>query len=274
MTLAAGPTPSVTSPRNRRRFLAVARLVAQVYGGYKAIELLGKVIGADRVRWMYHRHHSSAAELAYRTATQLQGLLIKACQFLGTRADILPQEYIDVLSQLQDRVPPRPYTEIAALVEQQLRRPLREVFLHFDPRPLAAASLAQVHRARLHDGREVAVKVQYRDIAELVAVDVANLGFCANMLARAEPSFDLRMIIRELGKYVRLELDFEHEAANAIRIRANLLHRQDVAVPEIIPELSTRTVLVMEYLPGIRVTDVEALAAARIDKQEVARLLT
>jgi predicted unusual protein kinase regulating ubiquinone biosynthesis (AarF/ABC1/UbiB family) len=269
----SGP-PSLISARNRRRFLAIARLVAQVYGGYKAIQVLEKVLGAGRVRWMYHRHHQSAAELAYRTATQLQGLLIKACQFLGTRADILPQEYIDVLSQLQDRVPARPYAEIAALVEAQLGRPLHDVFLHFDPRPLAAASLAQVHRARLHDGREVAVKVQYLEIPELVEIDVANLSFCARMLARAEPSFDLRMIIRELGKYVRLELDFDHEAQNATRIRANLLHRQDVAVPEIVPELSTSRLLVMEYLPGIRATDVDALAAAHIDKQEVARLLT
>jgi len=275
MPLPRGSTaPAVGSARNRRRFLAIARLVAQVYGGYKAIQLLSKVIGNDRVSWMYHRQHRSAAELAYRTAAQLQGLLIKACQFLGTRADILPQEYIDVLSQLQDRVPPRPYTEIAPLVEEQLGCPLRDVFAHFDPRPLAAASLAQVHRARLHDGREVAVKVQYREIADLVEVDVANLGFCATLLARAEPTLDLRMIVRELKKYVRLELDFEHEAQNAQRIRANLLHRDDVLVPGIVTELSTRSLLVMEYLPGIRVTDVDALAAAQIDTQEVARLLT
>ena len=267
---ASGP---ITASARSLRFLAVARLIGQTYGGYKSIQLMSKLIGAERTRWMYHRHNRSSAELAYRTATSLQGLLIKAGQFLGTRADILPQEYIDTLSQLQDRVPPRPYTQIAAVIEQELGQPLLDVFLHFDPRPLAAASLAQVHRARLHDGREVAVKVQYPEIAELVEVDIASLSFCANLLARAEPSFDMRMIVRELGKYVRLELDFTHEAENARRIRANLLHRQDVLVPEIVPELSTQKVLVMEYLPGIRVTDVEALAAAQIDKQEVARLL-
>ena len=265
---------SVTPLGRRRRFLIVARTVVRVYAGYKSIQLLSKMMGAGRVRWMYERQHRTAAELAYRTATQLQGLLIKACQFLGTRADILPQEYVDILSQLQDRVPSRPYAEIAAVIEQELRRPLRDVFLHFDPRPLAAASLAQVHRARLHDGREVAVKVQYPEIAELVELDIANLAFFVNLLARVERNFDLRLIIRELGKYVRLELDFEHEAQNAIRVRANLLHRQDVTVPEIVPELVTKKLLVMEYVPGIRVTDVDALAAAHIDKQEVARLLT
>ena len=268
------PAASAISMSRQRRFLAVARLVGQVYGGYKSIELLGKMLGPHRVRRLYHRHHRASAELAYRTAAQLQGLLIKACQFLGTRADILPQEYIDILSQLQDRVPPRPYIEVADQIEREIERPLRHVFQDIDPQPLAAASLAQVHRARLHDGREVAVKVQYPEIAELVDVDLANLTFCIDLLARAERTLDLRTLIRELGKHVRLELDFEREAQNAKRMRANLQHRPDVLVPEIITELSTRRLLVMEYLPGIRITDVEGLAAAGIDKQTVAHKLT
>src|SRR5712692_515775 len=83
-----------------KRFLIVARMVAQVYGGYKVVQALSKVIAAERSDAMYHRHHRRSAQLAYRTATRLEGLLIKACQFLGTRADILPDEYITVLSQL------------------------------------------------------------------------------------------------------------------------------------------------------------------------------
>ena len=172
------------------------------------------------------------------------------------------------------RVPPRPYAEVARVIERELGRPLADLFLHFDPRPLASASLAQVHRARLHDGREVAVKVQYPEIPELVAIDIANLTFFINLLARFERNFDLRLIIREVSKYVRLELDFEHEADNAARIRANLLHRQDVFVPQVLPELSTKKVLVMEYAEGTKVTDVAGLEAAGIDKQEVARLLS
>jgi len=261
-------------PGRRRRFLIVARMVSEVYGGYKGIQLLSRIVGAARVDAMYRRHHRRSAGRAYRTATRLQGLLIKACQFLGTRADILPEEYITVLSQLHDRVPPRPYAEVAQVIERELRRPLHDLFLHFDPRPLASASLAQVHRARLHDGREVAVKVQYPEIPELVAIDIANLTFLINLLARIERNFDLRLIIREVSKYVRLELDFEHEAQNAGRIRANLLHRQDVFVPEVLPEYSTKKVLVMEYAPGTKVTDVAGLEAAGIDKQEVARILS
>ncbi len=275
------PQPNPLPPRrlrgsgsHRRRFLTIARAVIQIYAGYKGIQLLAKVLGDARVEPLYRRHHRRCAELAYRTATRLQGLMIKACQFLGTRADILPPEYIEVLSKLHDRVPPLAYETIVRVVEEDLGRPWCDVFMHFDPRPLASASLAQVHRARLHDGREVAVKVQYPEIAALVEIDIANLSLLFNVLSRIERNFDLRMIIREISRYVRLELDFENEARNATTIRANLLHRHDVIVPEMVSVLCRRRVLVMEYVPGIKVTDVVGLEAAGISKQEVARILT
>jgi predicted unusual protein kinase regulating ubiquinone biosynthesis (AarF/ABC1/UbiB family) len=258
----------------RQRFLIVARMVAVVYGGYKGLQAAEKIAGLNRVAGLYRRHHRRSAEMAYETAIRLQGLLIKSCQFLGTRADILPRQYIEVLSQLHDRVPPRPASEMIAAIEAQLKRPCRSLFAEFDETPLASASLAQVHRARLHDGRDVAVKVQYPEIARLVDVDLANLRFFINILARIERNFDLRVILREVSKYVRLELDFEHEADNAERIRDNLLQRDDVIVPRVLRELSTRKVLVMEYVDGVKVTDVAGLAAAGIDKQDVARLLS
>lgn len=256
-----------------RRVAIVSRMVGQIYLGYKAIQALEKLGGA-RTDNLYRRQHRRSAELVYRTATRLQGLLIKSCQFIGTRADVLPDEYIEVLSRLQDRVPPRPFAEIAATVERELGRPLAAVFRELDPVPLAAASLAQVHRGRLRDGREAAVKVQYADIARLVDVDLRAFAFFVNLLARIERSFDLRLIIRELRKYLPLELDFEHEARNAERIRANLAHRSDVLVPRVYAEHTTKKLLVMEYLPGIKITDVDGLVAAGIDKQEVARLLS
>ena len=271
---APGWARAVKYPARSQRFLLTARMVSRIYGGYKSIQLLGKLIGAQRVEHLYQRRHRAAAELVYGTAVELEGLLIKGCQFLGTRADILPEEYVEVLSRLQDRVPARPFPEIAAVVERELRRPLSQVFPEFDPLPIASASLAQVHRAKLADGREVAVKVQYPEIAGLVAIDLANLTFFINALARLERNFDLRMVIREISKYVRLELDFEHEAGNAERIRANLQHRTDVLVPRVLREFSTKKLLVMDYLPGIKVTDVAALAAAGIDKQAVARVLS
>ena len=256
------------------RVLSVTRLVGQIYAGYKAIQLLGKVTSAAYADEQLRRHHRRCAELIYETAAQLQGLLIKSCQFIGTRADVLPDEYIEVLSRLHDRVPPRPLAEIQRTVEAELRRPLKEVFSEFDAAPLAAASLAQVHRAVTRDGREVAVKVQYDNIARLVDVDLRTFSFFVHLLARIEKTFDMRLVIRELSKYLPRELDFEHEASNSAHIRANLSGRGDVIVPEVLRELTTKKLLVMEYVPGIKVTDVAALKNAGIDKHQVAHLLS
>src|SRR5881398_1155250 len=231
------------------RFAAQASLVARVYGGYKLIQALGRVglAGADG---HYARHHRRSAEAAYRLATRLEGLPIKVCQFLGSRADILPVEYVEVLSQLQDRVPPRPLDELRPHLERELGGRLDEVFATLDPAPVASASLAQVHRGRLRDGREVAVKIQYPEIADLVAIDLQNFAVFVDLLARLEPNFDFRVVL---------------EADNAERMGAHLAARPDVLVPPVVREWSTRRLLVMDYAPGVRVTDVAGLRALGLD---------
>src|SRR5689334_15545261 len=249
------------------RFSALAALVARTYGGYKLIQWTG---GGDA---RYTRHHRRSAEGAYRLATRLEGLPIKVCQFLGSRADVLPREYVEVLSRLQDRVPSRPLATLRPLVERELDRPMDEVFAELDPTPLASASLAQMHRGRLRDGREVAVKIQYPDIDRIIAIDLRNFSLLVRVLARLEPEFDFRVLIDEVEKYVPLELDFVHEADNAERMAAHLRARPDVLVPAIVRELSTRRVLVMEYAPGVRVTDVAGLRAIGVDPAAVARRL-
>src|SRR5881296_2221963 len=115
-----------------QRFAAVAALVARVYAGYKLIQRRG---GADQ-QVRYARHHRWCAEAAFALATRLEGLPIKVCQFLGSRADVLPVEYVEVLSRLQDRVPPRPLEELRPHVERELGGRLDEVFATFDPVPL------------------------------------------------------------------------------------------------------------------------------------------
>jgi len=257
------------------RFLLVAQMVARIYGGYKFIQWSGRLVSRTGQAERYRRHHRRSAELIYRTALRLQGWLVKACQFIGTRADILPQEYIEVLSRLHDRVPPRPFAVIRKRIEAELKRPLEKVFSSFTAEPIAAASLAQVHEATLHDGRRVAVKVQYPDIAALVDLDLRSVGFFVEWLARLEPRYDFRFILNELRRYIPLELDFVHEGHNAEAVARNFAARGDDAlVPRIYWEYTTPCLLVMEFMEGIKVTEVEALRRAGIDPRAVAQKLT
>ena len=258
------------------RFVATAALVARIYSGYKLIQLLARdasPAGRKRTSERYARHHRASAEGAYRLATWLEGLPIKVCQFLGTRADVLPAEYIDVLSGLQDRVPPRPLSLMLPVLRRELGRPVEQAFASLDPDPIASASLAQVHRGTLPGGREVAIKIQYPDIDQIIAADLRNFSILVRILARLEPEFDYRVLIEEVERYVPLELDFENEATNAERMRRHLAGRTDVLVPEVIRSHSSRHVLVTEYAPGVRVTDVEGLRALGLSPASIAQRL-
>jgi predicted unusual protein kinase regulating ubiquinone biosynthesis (AarF/ABC1/UbiB family) len=256
-----------------RRFAAQAALVAKVYAGYKAVQLRYR-LGLGEPDAALLAHHRRSAEAAYDMAVRLQGLPIKVCQFLGSRADILPEAYVEVLSQLQDRVPPRALDGLRRHLEAELGRPVDEMFARFDPRPIASASLAQVHRARLHDGREVAVKIQYPEIADVVRDDIGNFALLVAVLARLEPRFDFRVLVDEVTKLVPLELDFLHEAENAERMAACLAGHDDVVVPAVVRELSSRRVLVTEFAEGVRCTDLAGLARLGVDPKDVARRLS
>jgi predicted unusual protein kinase regulating ubiquinone biosynthesis (AarF/ABC1/UbiB family) len=259
-------------PQGWRRFVAQAWLVAWIYVGYKTIQLAHR-LGGRHTAARLERHHRRSAEAIRRLAVRLEGLPIKVCQFLGSRADVLPDAYVEVLSTLQDRVPPWPLAAFAPMLRAELGRGTEDVFAELDETPLASASLAQVHRGRLRDGREVAVKLQYPDIAALIAVDLRNFAFLVRVLARLEPELDFQVLIAEVEKYVPLELDFVHEAENAVRMRASLAGRADVVVPEVVREHSGGRVLVMEYMPGVRVTDVAGLRALGAEPADIARRL-
>ena len=255
------------------RFVSVAWVAANIYAGYKSIQLWSRIVGDARKEERYRRQDGRAARALYRSAVRLQGMLIKACQFIATRADVLPDAWVNTLSGLHDHVPPRPFAAIRERVEHELGRPLDDVFAEFDPQPLASASLAQVHAARLHDGRRCAVKVQYPGIEGIVRADLRNLAVILRVLAWLEHDFDFRVLMREAFKYIPMELDFEHEADNCETIARNLAARADVVVPRVYREFSTRRVLVMELIEGIKITDVAALERAGIDKRAVAQKL-
>jgi predicted unusual protein kinase regulating ubiquinone biosynthesis (AarF/ABC1/UbiB family) len=219
--------------------------------------------------------HQRNADQIFRTATSLRGLLIKVCQVAGTRSDVFPPEYVRTLQQAQDRVPPRSFEVVRAVVERELEKPLDAVFASFEPEPLASASLAQVHRARLRDGREVAVKVQYPDIEHIVRTDLSSLRRICRIYERFDPQpLALLPLLDELQEHLALELDFRREVANADRIRALFAKDKRVVIPEIDAAHSTERVITMELVSGIKVNDKDALVAAGIDPREVVQVLT
>src|SRR5262245_3161616 len=187
----------------------------------------------------WERAHDRTAAALHDLGIELAGLFVKVCQVAGARADVFPAPFIRRLGRFHDRVPPRPWEVLRPYVERELGRPLAEVFASVDPEPLAAASLAQVHRATLHDGTAVAVKVQYPEIARLARVDLASLRRALAVVVRIEPNFDLRSVVEEVAEFVGLELDFAREAESTERIRAAFAGDPLVRVPRVYRQHST-----------------------------------
>jgi predicted unusual protein kinase regulating ubiquinone biosynthesis (AarF/ABC1/UbiB family) len=201
---------------------------------------------------------------------------IKIGQALGTRADLLPLAYVKELSTLQDQVPAFPTAEAFARIEEELGRKVSEAYAEIDAEPIAAASLGQVYRARLHTGEEVAVKVQRPALRETIGFDIAVLARITRFLSRfpsVSENADWEGMLREFRMTVFEEMDYAREASNAERFRRNFSEWRAVRVPKIYPTHTTKRVLTMEFMRGTKVTDIEALRARRISPVKVNRLL-
>ena len=214
-------------------------------------------------------------------ADDLGGLMIKLGQFLSTRLDVLPPEVTAELEGLQDKVPPVPFAQIRALAEAELGVTLERAFAYVDEVPLAAASLGQVHRARLLDvdaeqtgHSAVVVKIQRPNIAAIIEVDLRALRQIARWLSRVRlvsDRVDLPALTEEFARTSVDEIDYLHEAANSERFAENFAGDARVAAPTVIWERSSRRVLTLQDVTAIKINDVAALHAAGIDPAEVAQ---
>jgi ubiquinone biosynthesis protein len=257
------------------RTARTALLAAGVYLSYKLPRLFDRIRGADPKARDFAATHARNARRIYDTAIALRGLMIKLAQVIGTRADVFPPEYIRTLSKCHDAVPPRPLSEIQPVVEQDLGGPLEKFFDDFEPEPIAAASLAQVHRARLREsGEVVAVKVQYPDIAAIVHTDLANMRTICSIYERLDPQpMELMPLLDELQKHLALELDFRREVESAERVAQLFAEDPAVTVPSIHHKFSSGRVITMEFLDGIKPTDKPALIAAGMNPAAVVQEL-
>ena len=250
--------------------------------GVVAMDLwMGYAALRERARWLpdtvreedWELQHRRGAGRVLDAAAALGGTLIKAAQFASSRPDLLPAAYVERLSELQDRVPPRPWTVMEKAVAREIGRPVSEVFEEFDPEPIASASIAQVHRARLADGRTVAVKIQYPGIASLMEADLAALEGIFGVISRLEPSVNLQPVLSYLRWTLPVELDFRREAEAIKDLKRVIGRRDDVVVPEVVEGLNTERLLVMELVEGVKITDREGLLSAGIEPGKVAELL-
>jgi predicted unusual protein kinase regulating ubiquinone biosynthesis (AarF/ABC1/UbiB family) len=211
------------------------------------------------------------------TAVALGGLLIKLGQFLSARADLLPPEALSELAQLQDEVPAERFEDIRRVIEHELEAPLEQIFASFDRTPRGSASLGQVHKARLMDGRTVAIKVQRPGIHVLVRRDLSTLRFVLEVVRRLMPGaaymMDLRGLLREFSRMVYAELDYLREGHNAERFARLFTAEPDIVAPKVIWEHTTRRVLTLEWVTGVKINNLEGLDAAGINRDALAKRL-
>jgi ubiquinone biosynthesis protein len=200
---------------------------------------------------------------------------IKLAQILSSRPDLVTVAYADEFKKLQDEVPPFPTEEAKRIIEEEIRLPIDKIFLHFEETPVAAASVAQVHHAKLADGTDVIVKVQRPGIEEQIETDINILSAIARLLDKYIPEsrfFNPIGAVDEFSKQLSKELDFVNEARNCARFRKNFEHNPDIYIPRTYPQFVTKRVLVMEKIWGVRIDDIAGISALGIDKKRIAEI--
>jgi hypothetical protein len=256
--------------RTRERAMALGEQLA-------AARLLRAETSGLAARW--EEVHTRNAERLHALCRANGGLYVKLGQHIAQLDYIVPQAYTRALSRLFQHTAASSTADVVRIIEEDIGRPLSDCFAHFEPLPLASASLAQVHAAVEHGtGRKLAVKVQHARLREACASDIAAVRTAVDVASWLYPAhFRLRWVLDELAPYLPLELDFENEANNLRRCAAFLRGSRDlalrVAVPGIVPQLSSRRVLCMTLEDGCSVTDLPALHRMRLSPVQVSSLL-
>lgn len=220
--------------------------------------------------------HTNSARSLYELSVRQGGAFLKLGQMLASRPDLLPAAYIRELEKLQDAAPPVAFADVRRVLESELGKPIEAVFARLEEAPLAAASIGQVHRAVLHDGRTVAVKVQRPNVDKLVALDMSLLEIFVRALAEKLPPLDFDTIIRETRAMIDAELDYRREADITAQVSAFFAGTPHTGAPSVVRELSSQRVLVTEFRAGEKITRrLDALARERdAGDAEAGRALT
>lgn len=217
----------------------------------------------------------TVAESLRLAFSELGPSFIKLAQLLSARPDLITASFANEFKKLQDKVPPFSSIEAKKIIEKEIRMPVERIFSEFDERPMAAASISQVHHATLRDGSDVIVKVQRPNIREQIETDINILAAIAQVLEKNIPEsrfYNPVGIVEEFSKTIRKELDFTEEAKNCCRFRRNFEDNPDIYIPKVFGEFITEKVLIMERIDGVRIDDISAIDAMGIDRKKLAKI--
>jgi len=257
-------------PPSRFRHLFIYATTARVLVSYAGIRARRPFLSPEDYNARLVERHQANARRIRDAIIRAGGLFIKVGQLISILSNFLPPEFRRQLEGLQDRLPPRPYDEIAARIRAELGRAPEDAFSELDPVPVATASLAQVHVARLPDGRKVAVKVQHENIEQIARADLVAVRRIIALVQRATGLRGLEAYHPEISQMIAEELDFSREAANLETIARQFAGDASVRCPTVVPDLCTRRLLVTTFMEGTKVTDFAGLAARGFQRRAVA----
>jgi len=265
--------------RSIRRYLNIVRVLS-TYGFDQVLEMLGLTDMLVRSRRLLRSKNTpdlarlSAAERLRLALEELGPTFVKLGQLLSTRPDVIPHAFVHEFEKLQDNVPSFPFADVTAQLIRELGGPVESFFASIDPEPLAAASIAQVHRARLTTGEDVVIKVRRPGIVELVESDIGALMSLARLAERHIPGseiYDPVALVREFARTIRREMDFSREGHTIEKFRDNFARTPWMYFPRVYWQQSARGVLTMEYVDGVKVTDQDRFARSGLDGCLIAR---
>lgn len=265
------PTPARSGFARRFKLLSVYGTALRVLGSYGWLKIIGAIRGPEWTAVRRVALHRKNAQRVGRMILRLKGLFIKVGQLISILTNFLPEEFRLGLEGLQDKIPPRPADEIYARIESELGDHPSNLFASFDGDAIASASLAQVHRATLHDGRQVAVKVQHVDIEETARMDLKTIRNLFNLVSMILRVKGLGTQYQQLSDMILDELDFSKEARHIERITDNFKDQAGIDFPVVVHEFSSRRVLTTEFIDGIKITDTAAIDKLGIDREELAQ---
>jgi len=244
-------------------------------GGFKEVKRVEKIISIltkfgfgyliDK-RLKFNKTNLKPERRLLLTLEKLGPTFIKLGQMLSVRPDLIPANYVKELGKLQDEVPSFPYEEAKEIIEKELRKPLNDIFSRFDKKPIASASIAQVHKAKLKNGDVVVIKVQRPDIKNIMLEDIELMKHLAKILERHSErlrKYKPTRIIEEFESWTKQEIDFKKEAENAKLFYKNFKNSATVKIPEVYDKLTTNKVLTLEFIDGIELHKIKELKKAK-----------